>query len=481
MCEYSSPCCGCCVWLPLTLLCVWVRLLCCGCCVTTTYCGCCVCVSTAHPAVDALCVPLILLWCCVWVLLTLLYAGAGAGCHGRREAAGNGDGADAEDNHRPLLPASHQSPGQGGGEGCWHQREAPPQVHQVGEPSLPPHPHRRPIPSLSSGRPPTPTPQNKLGAISWVNPPTHTHTNTHTGRPHHKFRWVNPPSTLRPHPKSIKWVTPPHMHTHREPPPPSPSSGWPPSPTQGGPPKSMKWVNAPTPHREPPPPCQWVNPPPQEVPPPQVHQVGDPPTHTHIHRGRPHPKSIRWVTPPPPTHTGRPHPKSIRWVTPPPHTHTEGGPTPSPLGGWPPLHTHTHTGRPHPKSIRWVKPPASSRADTSPCWPHTPHSFPQSWCGWWYGSTVRCYIHTGYPAGLTHSTVSLGHDVGGGMVQLWDATYTLGTLLASHTAPFPSVMMWVVVWFNCEMLHTHWVPIVSTDWRSTWCKASGLFWPGTWL
>ena len=30
-------------------------------------------------------------------------------------------------------------------------------------------------------------------------------------------------------------------------------------------------------------------------------------------------------------------------------------------------------GRPHPKSIRWVKPPTSSRADTSPCWPHTLH------------------------------------------------------------------------------------------------------------
>ena len=90
-------------------------------CVSTAHLA--LCVSTAHLAVGV----------STTHLAVVLCAGTGAGRHGRREAAGNGDGADAEDDHRPILPASHQNPGQGGGEGCRGQREAPPQVHQVGE------------------------------------------------------------------------------------------------------------------------------------------------------------------------------------------------------------------------------------------------------------------------------------------------------------------------------------------------------------
>ena len=299
MCEYSSPCCGCCVWLPFTLLCVWVRLLCCGCCVTTTY-----------LTVGAV---------CVWVLLTLLwmpcvyhsfccdavYEYCSPCCMQARERDATGGekrlGMEMAQTLKTIIDPYFlrrtkaqvkEEEKDAGTKGRPH----PKSIKWVNPPSPPTHPHRRPIPSLSSGRPPTPTPQNKLGAPhpppqvhQLGEPPTHTHTNTHTGRPHHKFRWVNPPPHWGPTPSpSSGWPPPPHAHTQGAPPP-SPSSGWPPSPAQGGPSKSMKWVNAPTPHREPPPPCQWVNPPPPPTggPPSPSPSSGWPHTHTHTQREAP--------------------------------------------------------------------------------------------------------------------------------------------------------------------------------------------------
>ena len=173
--------------------------------------------------------------------------------------------------------------------------------------------------------------------------------------------------------------------------------------------------------------------------------MGDPPTHTHT-EGGPTPSPLGgW---PPYTHT---------------HTHTQGGPTPSPLGGWNPLPPAGQTPAPAGLAHRtvslghdvgdgiwlmiayivlfsallsrltafvcgsaWVTSFYSAffwistevvylqrwhgwchmklwfncgmlHTHWVPCWPHTQHRFPRSWCGWWYGSTVRCYIHTGYP------------------------------------------------------------------------------------